>query len=109
ATAGGAIYSYSLRRTRARLRRLHEAGAASPPFSQVVRTAREQGGQMFRQIPWGIVALGTATVFVFSTGVVSAIELGEGESLSALFGVSHSGGRESSLGSALGIGKHHSP
>lgn len=109
ATAGGAIYSYSLRRTRAKLRRLHQAGAASPPFSQVVRTAREQSGRMLREIPWGIVALGTATAFVFATGVVSAIELNAGESLAALFGVSHSGSRESSFGSALGFGKHHSP
>src|SRR5580698_618959 len=59
ATTGSALYSYSLRRTKARWRRLHLAGAASPAFGEVVKTARQQGRAMFRQIPWRLLLLGT--------------------------------------------------
>jgi hypothetical protein len=105
ATTGSALYSYSLRRTRARLRRLHLAGAASPSFAEVVKTARQQGRGMFRQIPWRILGLGTATVFVFSIGVITAIEESQGQTLASLFHVSHRTDRACSLCSVVS-GKH---
>lgn len=97
ATIGGALYSYSLRRTQARLRRLHQAGAASPPLREVLKTAREQGRRLLSPVPWAPVAIGSFTVFVFSIGVVTAIEASQGETLSALFGVSHSSQSKCSL------------
>lgn len=110
ATIGSALYSYSLRRTKARLRRLHLAGAAAPPFREVVKTARAQGGEMLSQVPWKVVGIGTGLVFVLSIDVITAIEGGLGESLAAAFGVSHSGGQTTSLGSVLGgHHPHHKP
>jgi len=108
ATTGGAIYSYSLRRTKARLRRLHQAGAASPPFREVVKEARRVGGGMFSRVPWALVLIGSLSVFVFSIGVVTAVEVEKGETLSALFGVSHSSDNRCSL-CAVSQTKHRSP
>jgi hypothetical protein len=90
ATVGSSLYSYSLRRTRARLRRLHQAGAAAPPVTAVLATAKEQGRRLIPKLPWKIVALGTANVFVFSIGVVTGIEGLVGEPLSAAYGGGHS-------------------
>jgi hypothetical protein len=106
ATIGSALYSYSLRRTRARLRRLHLAGAASPPFREVVKTARQQGRKIFEQVPWAVIGIGTAAVFVLSIGVITAIEESQGETISALLGVSHGSDRRTSLGGSLSIGHH---
>jgi hypothetical protein len=97
ATIGGALYSYSLRRTQARLRRLHQAGAASPPLREVLKTARQQGRRLLGSVPWGPIVIGSLTVFVFSIGVVTAIEAEQGETLSALFGVSHASHSKCSL------------
>jgi hypothetical protein len=108
ATIGGALYSYSLRRTKARLRRLHLAGANSPPFREVVKTARQQSGRIIREIPWRAMALGAGCVFVFSLGVITAIEEAQGETLSAIFGVSHGSSRDNSLGGVFGVGHHKS-
>src|SRR4051812_17170076 len=52
ATTGSAMYSYSLRRTKARLRRLHQAGAGSPPVREVLKEARRQGRGMLTRVPW---------------------------------------------------------
>jgi hypothetical protein len=90
ATIGSALYGYSLRRTRARLRRLHQAGAASPPFSAVLSTAKAQGIGLFTKLPWRIVLLGTANVFVFSIALVTGIEGIVGEPLSTAYGGNHS-------------------
>jgi hypothetical protein len=106
ATIGSALYAHSMRRTKARLRRLHQAGAAAPPLTEVVKTARQQGRQWLSQIQWRLVGIGTVVVFVVAIGVVTIIEFSAGESLSALFGVSHSGGRESSITSLVGKGPH---
>jgi hypothetical protein len=106
ATVGSALYSHSLRRTQARLRRLHQAGAASPPLTEVVKTARQQGRRLVGQVPWRVAGVGAVIVFVVSIGVITAIETGAGESLSALLGVSHSGNRNTSLGSIVGAGGH---
>jgi hypothetical protein len=107
ATVGSALYVHSLRRTKARLRRLHQAGAGSPPIAEVVKTARQQGRRLFGQIPWRVVGPAAAAVFVFSIAVVTVVELSAGESLSSLFGVSHSGSRDTTLGSLSGIGSHN--
>jgi hypothetical protein len=107
ATIGSAIYSYSLRRTKSRLRQLHQAGAASPPVREVVKTAREQGRAMWRMMPTRVIAFGAIAVFIVSIGVVTAIELGIGKSLSAAFGVSHGGGHGNSLGSVFDPGGGH--
>jgi hypothetical protein len=109
ATVGSALYSYSLRRTKARLRRLHQAGAAAPPVTEVMRTAREQGRRLVSQLPVKLIGAGAIGVFIVSIGVVTVIELGLGKPLSALFGVSHSGNRNTSLGSGLDFGSHRSP
>jgi hypothetical protein len=106
ATVGSALYSYSLRRTKAKLRRLHQAGAASPPLTEVVRTAREQGMRLWRQMPIRILALGAVVVFVVSTAVITGIEFGVGKPLAAVFGVGDSGSRKSSWESVLGVGPH---
>jgi hypothetical protein len=106
ATIGSALYAHSLRRTKARLRRLHQAGAAAPPLTEVFKTTRQQGREWLDQIQWRLVGIGAAAVFVVSIGVVTIIEFSAGESLSALFGVSHSGGRESAVTSVLHIGPH---
>jgi hypothetical protein len=74
ATTGGALYSYSLRRTRTRLRQLHRAGAASPPVSEVIRTMRQQGRHLLDRTQWLSLAIGVGAVFVFATGVITAIE-----------------------------------
>ena len=74
ATIGSALYSYSLRRTQARLRRLHQAGAASPPVTAVLRTAQGQGRRLLSRIPWRIVLLGTANVFVFAIAFITGLE-----------------------------------
>ncbi|HEX3898481.1 MAG TPA: hypothetical protein VHW74_04865 [Mycobacteriales bacterium] len=74
ATVGGALYSYSLRRTRARLRRLHRAGAAAPPLREVLRTVRQQGRRTFDRVEWVAVAIGAGAVFVLAIGVVTVIE-----------------------------------
>lgn len=108
ATVGGALYSYSFRRTQARLRRLHKAGAASPPVREVLKTAREQGRQMLGQIPWRLIGLGTGCVFVLSIGVITAIEESQGETLAALFHVSHRSDRACSLCAVVdGHHAHH--
>jgi hypothetical protein len=106
ATVGSALYSYSLRRTKAKLRRLHQAGAASPPLTEVMRTAREQGLRLWQQMPLRILAIGAVGVFVVSTAVITGIELGVGKPLAAVFGVGHSGSRGTSVGSDFGIGPH---
>jgi hypothetical protein len=108
ATVGSALYSYSLRRTRARIRRLHQAGAASPPVTEVVRTAREQGRRLISQLPVKVIGAGAIAVFVVSIGAVTVIELGVGEPLAAVFGVSHSGSRKTTFGSLSGTGSHRS-
>jgi hypothetical protein len=106
ATVGSALYVHSLRRTKARLRRLHQAGAASPPFSEVIKTARQQGRRMFGQVPWRYAVAGAVAAFVVAIAVVTVIELGVGEPLAALFGVSHSGGRTTTVGSFTHSGGH---
>jgi hypothetical protein len=104
ATIGGALYSYSLRRTKARLRRLHQVGAASPPFTEVIKTARQQGRRLVDQFPYRITAAVVAAVFVIAMGAVTVIELGIGEPLATLFGVSHNHG-----GTTLGRAAHLGP
>jgi hypothetical protein len=74
ATVGGALYSYSLRRTRARLRQLHRAGAASPSFAEVMKTMRQHGRFLLDRTQWLSLAIGVGAVFVFSIGVITAIE-----------------------------------
>lgn len=106
ATIGTAVYVHSLRRTKVRLRRLHQAGAASPPIAEVIKTARQQGRHMFDQISWKAVAAGAAGVFVLTLAIVTAIEVRAGKPLSALFGVSHSGSRTTTIGSDFGFGGH---
>jgi hypothetical protein len=103
---GSAVYAHSMRRTKARLRRLHQAGAASPPFAEVVKTARQQGRRVLGQIPWRVAAAGAGVAFLVAIGVVTAVEAGIGEPLSALFHVSHSGGRTTTVCSAIGCGHH---
>lgn len=105
ATIGSALYSYSLRRTRARLRRLHQAGAASPPFTEVMKTARQQGQRIWSQLPLRLLAMGVAVVFVVSFGVITVIELGTGEPLSSAV-KGHSGSGTSLFG---GHGSKHTP
>jgi hypothetical protein len=111
ATVGSALYAHSWRRTQSRLRRLHRAGAASPPLAEVVKTTRQQGTRLLSQIRWPIVALGTASVFVFSMEVVTVIELGVGKPVAAVLGVSHSGSRETTINSLFGGGskRSHTP
>jgi hypothetical protein len=106
ATIGSSLYSYSVRRTQTRLRRLHQAGAASPPVGAVVRTATRQGSRLFSRIPWKIVLLGTANVFVFAIAFVTGLEAILGRPLPAEFGVSHNGSDNTSLGSALHSSHH---
>ena len=109
ATVAGALYSYSLRRTRTRLRRLHQAGAASPPVAEVLKTARQQGRRMLNAVPWAPIAIGSFSVFVLAIGVVTVIEANAGETLSALLGVGNSGSRQTTLGSLTHSGptRHH--
>jgi hypothetical protein len=106
ATIGTAVYVHSLRRTKIRLRRMHQAGAVSPPFAEVIKTARQQGRHMFDQISWRAVAAGAAGIFVLTIGIVTAIEVRVGEPLSAMFGVSHSGTRTTTIGSGFDLGGH---
>ncbi len=110
ATVAGAVYSYSLRRTRTRLRRLHQAGAASPSFPEVMKTVRQQGRRVLGAVPWAPIAIGSLAVFVLSIGVVTVIEANAGETLSALLGVGNSGSRQTTLGSLTHAGpsRHHS-
>ena len=108
ATTGSALYSHSLRRTRARLRRMHKAGAVSPPLTEVMNTARAQGRRLWSQLPVRVLALGALGVFVVSIAIVTAIELGLGQSLAAAFGVSHSGAHGTSIESMFKT-KHHHP
>jgi hypothetical protein len=111
ASIGSALYVHSMRRTQARLRRLHQAGAASPPLAEVVKTARQQGRRLIGQVPARTVGVVAVTVFVLSIALVTAVELGIGKPLSALFGVSHSGNRTTTIGSITGRGghrRHHS-
>jgi hypothetical protein len=109
ATVGSAIYGYSLRRTKNRLRRLHEAGAASPPVGEVMKTARENLRQTWSMLPARALAIGAVSVFVISIAVITFIELGLGKSLASAFGVSHGGRRETSLFSTVAPkGRHHS-
>jgi hypothetical protein len=103
---GSAVYAHSMRRTKARLRRLHQAGAASPPLAEVVKTARQQGRRVLNQIPWRVAGAGAGVAFIVAIGVVTAVEAGIGEPLSALFGVSHSGGRTTTVGSLTDHGAH---
>ena len=102
ATVGSAIYGYSLRRTRARLQRLHQAGAASPPLREVVKTARENGHQIWSQLPRRALAIGAVAVFVISLAVITFIELGLGKPLATAFGVQDDHSR-----TAVGIGSRH--
>ena len=74
ATVGSALYSYSLRRTRVRLRQLHRAGAASPPLAEVIKTARQQGRHLLDRVQWIALGIGTGAVFVLSIGVIAVIE-----------------------------------
>jgi hypothetical protein len=90
ATVGSALYSFSLRRTRSRLRRMHLAAPGTAPVAAGVEAARQQGRRLARRLPWRIIALGTANVFVFSIGVVTGIEGLIGEPLSAAYGGGHS-------------------
>jgi hypothetical protein len=107
ATVGSALYAHSLRRTKARLRQLHQAGAASPPLTDVLETTKRQWRRWASQIPWRRVGLGAAGVFVFSIALVTVVELGVGKPLSALFGVGGSGDRGTTLGTVVGGKKHH--
>jgi hypothetical protein len=107
ATVGSAIYGYSLRRTKSRLRRLHQVGAASPPVREVVKTARENLSQTWRMLPARVLAIGAISVFVISIAVITFIELGLGRSLASEFGVSHGGGRGTSLFSTVAPKSRH--
>lgn len=104
ATIGSALYSYSLRRTQVRLRRLHQAGAAAPPVTAVLRTAQGQGRQLLHRVPWRIVLLGTANVFVFAIAFVTGLEAILGRPLASEFGVSHGGADKTTLNSIFGAG-----
>lgn len=104
ATVGSAIYVHSLRRTKARLRRLHQAGAASPPFSEILKTTREQGNRLWGQLPVRALAGGALGVFVVSTLVITGLELGIGKPFAALFGVGNSGSRSTTLTSLTHVG-----
>jgi hypothetical protein len=86
---------------------MHRAGAISPPLTEVVNTARQQGQRLWRQLPVRLLALGALGVFVISIAIVSAIELGLGKSLAAAFGVSHSGAHGTSVGSLVNTTHHH--
>lgn len=109
ATVGSAIYGYSLRRTKNRLRRLHQAGATSPPIREVINTARDNGHEIWEQLPRRALAVGAVSVFVISIAVITFIELGLGKSLAAEFGVSHGGGHGTAVGSVVDPGGgHHS-
>jgi hypothetical protein len=109
ATIGSAIYAYSLRRTKNRLRRLHQAGAVSPPVREVIKTARESGHEIWAELPRRALAIGAIGVFVISIAVITFIELGLGKSLAAEFGVSHGGGRGTSLLSTVAPRARHNP
>jgi hypothetical protein len=109
ATVGSAIYVHSLRRTRSRLRRLHQAGAVSPPFTEVVKTARQQGNRLWGQLPVRALAIGAVSVFAISILVITGIELGIGETFSGLFGVGNSGSRGTTIGSAVAPHHHSKP
>jgi hypothetical protein len=98
ATVGSAVYGYSLRRTRARLRRLHQAGAAAPPVQEVVKTLRQQGRDLWSELPLRILGIGAVAVFVVATLVITGIELGLGKTLAATIGGSHSNSETSFLG-----------
>jgi hypothetical protein len=106
ATVGSALYSYSLGRTKERLRRLHRAGAASPPVAEVLRTMRQQGRRLLTAVPWAPIGIGAMAVFVFTIGVVTVIEASAGETLSALLGVGNTGARRTTIGSIVGAGPH---
>lgn len=82
ATVGSALYSYSLRRTKARLRRLHEAGAASPAFTEVIKTTRQQGRRLWTQLPVRLLAGGVVIVFIVVMAIVTVIEVSAGKPLS---------------------------
>jgi hypothetical protein len=109
ATVGSALYVHSLRRTKARLRQLHQAGAVSPPLTEVLETTRRQWRRWVGQVPWRRVSLGAAGVFVFSIALVTVVELGVGKPLSSLFGISGSGDRGTSLSTLVAGKKHHHP
>lgn len=98
ATTGSALYSYSLRRTRARLRRLHQAGAAAPPITEVLKTTRQQGQRLLGQIPLRLLGAGVVVVFVVSIGVVTIIEYGTGKPLSSVVGATDKGSGTSLFG-----------
>jgi hypothetical protein len=108
ASIGSALYVHSMRRTQLRLRRLHQAGAASPPLAEVVKTARQQGRRLIGQVPLRTVGVVAVAAFVFTIALVSAVELGVGKPLSALFGVPHSGNRTTTIGSFTHRGGHRS-
>jgi len=108
ATVGSSLYAHTLRRTKARLRRLHQAGASSPPLREVLRTAHQQGRALLGQVRWRYALPIAAIVFVVSVGAVTAIEAGSGQTLAKSFGVSHSGGHGTSVGSIFNPTHHHS-
>jgi cell division septation protein DedD len=102
ATIGSAIYGYSLRRTKNRLRRLHQVGATSPPIREVVKTARENGHEIWEQLPRKAIAIGAVSVFVISIAAITFIELGLGKPLATAFGVQDDHSRTS-----MGFGSRH--
>jgi hypothetical protein len=112
ATTGSALYSYSLRRTQARLRRLRATGGTSAQVTAVFAVPATPR-QLLRRVPWRIVALGTANVFVFAIGLLTGIEGILGQTISSELGVSHHGSG-TTLNSGLGIhrddrGSHKAP
>jgi hypothetical protein len=111
ATAGGALYSYSIRVSRERVARVQAAAIAKvnrrrtgAPTAQidVEDTPEEQGRPAWREaltrLPWKWIAIVAAAIFVITMLVIVGFELLTGRSVSTYTGGSDGNGHRTSLG-----------
>ncbi len=118
ATAGAALYSYSIRVSRERVARVQAAAVAkvnrrrvgeSTAQIDVMEKAEEEGRrpawrEALTRLPWKWIAMAAGAVFVITMLVLLSFELLTGRSVSTVTGGSDGGGHRTSLG--FGSSKH---
>jgi hypothetical protein len=109
ATTGSALYAHSMRATARRLQYLQRTrvGLGGPPPPLVDLEAGNAPTAVRRlpgQLPWPAVLVAALVVFVFSIGLVTAIEAAVGKPLSSVLGGHAHTQRKTSLGGVLHSG-----
>jgi hypothetical protein len=102
-TAGTALYSHSIRRTQARLRRLREHENAQGSDEEPAPAAPHTGWRQYLRRNWVMIAVGAAAAFVIAMTAVTGVEAAARKQLWAIVtGHSQPAGPTTTLGGVVG-------